>query len=191
MEAIRDLAELLLAELRTAFQVDLTLERLDRIHTEAERLLLACAAMCGNDTVQEQLPHIQLVLRWLDEITGQLQRRECGYEPGYYTFEGRGRPRVNISREMLSYFFDHGFTAPQVANLLHTSLSNVRRRMSMYGISVTAQYSTISDVELERLILSIQDHYPQCGYRMMIGHLFALRHRIQELRVRKDVTQKV
>ena len=50
---------------------------------------------------------------------------------------------------------------------------------------IGSQYSDISNEELDTLITSIQYQYPNCGYRMMVGHLCTLNHRVQQTRVRE------
>ena len=88
----------------------------------------------------------------------------------------RGRPRVVISQDMIEYFI---FNKEQ---LLQTSISTVRRRMREFGISVRSTYSVIDDTQLDILVTRLQHTYPNCGYRLMRGHLAAMGHRIQETR---------
>ena len=167
---------------------ELSLERLDYLLTGAERILHICTVLAVSDTAfEEHLPYIQELVRILTEISNQFEIREIGYHPGYYSFNGRGRPRINVTRESLEYFLNSCFSATQIASMLHISLSTIRRRMSLFGLSVSSQYSSLSDSELDRLVCTIQDQYPLCGYRMMIGHLRALGHRLQENRVRNSM----
>jgi hypothetical protein len=49
------------------------------------------------------------------------------------------------------------------------------------------RYSSITDQELDVLVTRIQHHHPRCGYRLMIGHLISLGHRVQETRVRRSM----
>ena len=111
------------------------------------------------------------------------------YDGGYYSpvqFSGeRGRPKLEITKPMLEFFFGHGFSASTTARLLHVCLRTVRRRMSEFGMLIRSQYSNISIEELDTLITSIQFQYPNCGYRMMIGHLRTFNHRVQQTRVRE------
>ena len=102
----------------------------------------------------------------------------------------RGRPRVVISQEILEYLIGNHFNVHQVAQLLQTSTSTVRRRMRKYGITVRSTYSLIDDVQLDTLVRELQNQYPNCGYRLMRGHLAAMGYRIQESRVR-DALRRV
>ena len=43
--------------------------------------------------------------------------------------------------------------------------------MREYDLSVTSLYSTISDYELDQVVIEIKNAFPNCGYRMMEGHL--------------------
>ena len=56
--------------------------------------------------------------------------------------------------------------------------------MTEYGLSVNALYSTIGDQELDYLAGQIKQDFPNCGYRMMQGHLLRQGHRIPHARIR-------
>ena len=47
-----------------------------------------------------------------------------------------------------------------------------------------ALYSIISDRELDDLAEQIKQDFPNCGYRMMQGHLLRQGHRIPHARIR-------
>ena len=103
----------------------------------------------------------------------------------------RGRTKIEITKPMLGYFFGHGhgFSATSTARLLHISLSTLCRRMAEFGMLICTQYSNISDDDLDRMIQSFQEQYPNCGYRMMQGHLKGLNHRVQQSRVREAMAR--
>ena len=61
----------------------------------------------------------------------------------------------------------------------------MRRRLSEYGISISAQYSTVSDDQLDEIVAEIQQQFPLCGNRQMLGHLLARGLRVQQIRVRE------
>ena len=65
------------------------------------------------------------------------------------------------------------FTAPQISEMLGVSLRTVCRRMSQYSLSVSASYADLTDDELDELVKAIQDQFPMCGNRQMIGHLLS------------------
>lgn len=57
----------------------------------------------------------------------------------------------------------------------------------MYGLSVRALYSTISDVEFDDLVSIIHQQHPTCGNVQMQGHLLSLGHRVQQIRIRETM----
>ena len=59
--------------------------------------------------------------------------------------------------------------------------------MVEFGITVRHTYSTISDSELDSITTDLVRRYPNCGYRLLKGHLAALGHRIQERRIRDSL----
>ena len=96
----------------------------------------------------------------------------------------RGRPRYDIPEEHLEYLLNIGFSCPGIADVLGVSLSTVRRRMTEFGLSVTALYSKITDYELDTLVREIMEEYPNCGYCLMHGHLLHRGHRVIQARIR-------
>ena len=58
--------------------------------------------------------------------------------------------------------------------------------MTEYGLSIRAQYSAMSDTELDTLVNEIQVEFPTCGNRQMQGHLISKGHHIQQYRVRES-----
>ena len=99
----------------------------------------------------------------------------------------RGRPRLDISEQQLLHLLTLKFGCPTIAVLLGVSLRTVRRRMSEYGLSVTALYSQISDADLDRAITALKVQYPNSGYRTMAGLLLQQGIRIQQVRIRESM----
>ncbi|CAB4042493.1 PREDICTED: uncharacterized protein LOC107339677 isoform X1 [Paramuricea clavata] len=71
--------------------------------------------------------------------------------------------------------------------MLDISLSTVRRRMREQGLSSTQPFASLSDEELDSIVSEIKLSHPQCGYRMMIGHLRSRGLKIQQDRVRTSL----
>lgn len=103
---------------------------------------------------------------------------------------GRGRPKLEIRRDQLEYLLNIGFSCPKIAAIIGVSLSTIRRRMTEYDLSVTGLYSTITDDELDTIVREIKLNFPNCGYRLMKGHLLQEGHRISQMRIR-DVLHRV
>lgn len=174
---------------RSGATEELTNSRLDFLQFQGERLLRVCVVLSENNHILlQQLPLIQSTVSQLSEAISQLlSQQNSGYEPGHFTFTGRGRPRINVTEEMLTFLLGYGFSATRIALMLHTSLSTIRRRMAMYGLSVRSLYSDISNVDLDALVRHVQHHHAECGYRLMMGHLRSLGYRVQENRVRSSM----
>ena len=83
-----------------------------------------------------------------------------------------GRPKFCIGLEQLSMLLEHRFSVPQIAEMLGVSISTIRRRMTEYGLSVAASYSSLSD-DLDALTKEIQQIFPISGNRQMMGQLLA------------------
>lgn len=99
--------------------------------------------------------------------------------------DGRfGRPKLDISQEQLEKLLEMQFDCPKIAKLLGVSLSTIRRRMTEYGLSVKSCYSTLSDQELDQLVLQLKYDYPSSGYRVIDGILQSQGYRIQQNRIR-------
>lgn len=97
-----------------------------------------------------------------------------------------GRPKFCIGLEQLSMLLEHRFSVPQIADMLGVSVSTIRRRMTEYGLSVAATYSTLSDDDPDTLTKEIQQIFPMCGNRQMMGQLLARGVRVQQYRVRES-----
>ena len=97
-----------------------------------------------------------------------------------------GRPRYLVPQCLLESLIESGFSVPQIADILFISVRTVRRRMSEYGLSIRATYSAITEQDLDVIINRIQQEFPLCGYRQMVGHLQAQEIRVQQSRVRES-----
>lgn len=70
--------------------------------------------------------------------------------------------------------------------MIGASIRTIRRRMTEYGLSIRSQYSTLTDSELDQLVISIQDQFPMCGNRQMYGQLLSQGHRVQQCKIRES-----
>ena len=133
----------------------------------------------------QQLEAVGVGLRLLQDAQYSIEENRVGYEPQFLVNGLRGRPRLDISNDQLQYLLELGFSCPQIANVLGVSLSTVRRRMTDYNLSVSAQYSQITDQELDAIVKDIKIAFPNCGYRLMHGHLLTRGHRITQMRIKE------
>lgn len=98
-----------------------------------------------------------------------------------------GRPSYSITREHLLFFLDHRFTIPEIAGLLGVSPSTVKRRLRLFGLSVSASYCTKTNQELDEIVSEILTDFPNCGYKRMTGFLLSRGLRIQQTRIRESM----
>jgi hypothetical protein len=103
------------------------------------------------------------------------------------TKSSKGRPKLLITKDQLEHLLQLNFSCPKIASLIGVSLRTVRRRMTDFELSVQGLYSDISDRELQRLISDINIAFPNCGYRMMDGHLRQRGVRITQARIRQSM----
>ena len=189
MEVLIRLASTLVRDIDGCVQNGLTTNALDAISTQADHLLRGLAALSMiNPAIHPQVTAMQGVVTSLNNVLLSLAGTEGAnsiLEPRISFESTRGRPRVVITKEMLEYFMERGFTATQIAALLQVSLSTVRRRMSEYGLYIRNQYSRITDAELDRFVTLVIHEHPHWGYRMVQGHLLSIGHRIQQSRARE------
>ena len=196
MDTVLSLLRLLESDIRrTIDDGAVTLAAIDSHIAVTERLLRGITLTLASDSVspgfmETALRSTQQVMNTLISVEAHLtdDTRVGDNRVGLFATVrfggGRGRPRLDITEDILTYFLDHGFSAVSTAMLLQVSLSTLRRRMSEFGLSVRSNYSSIPDNELDRLITTIQYQHPHCGYRLMRGHLTMLGHRVQQERIR-------
>lgn len=98
-----------------------------------------------------------------------------------------GRPRVIIDEEYTSQVLGMGLSVTAIAKMFGVCTKTLQRRMSEWGLSARAQYSTLNDEELDSLVSEIHATNPNAGYRMMLGLLRAQGHRVQWSRVRSSM----
>jgi hypothetical protein len=73
---------------------------------------------------------------------------------------------------------------PKIAEILGIILSTIQQRMSEYGFSVTALYSSITDHELDAILSQIKHEFPNSGCWLMHGHLLCCGLCVHQSRIR-------
>lgn len=99
----------------------------------------------------------------------------------------RGRPAYHIDKEHLCWFIEKGFTVKSVANILGVSESTVWRRLKEYNLTLGQKYSTLSDEELDIIVLEKIHNNPNSGFRMIQGMLLTEGYCIQQHRVLESI----
>src|ERR1043165_1610472 len=99
-----------------------------------------------------------------------------------------GRPRYEISKDLIILLIEHHFTWVQITNLLEISISTLNRRRKELNISSEiTNYSTISDNELDILIRRIKHEQPYSGESIISGLLISMGYKIQRQRIRESI----
>ena len=135
----------------------------------------------------EILEAIGISLTLLQNAQNSSQESSNEYRPGLLPVHSKGRPRLDVSSTQLEYLLRLGFCCPQIASILGVSLSTIRRRMTDFNLSVSSAYSQINDHELDVLVADIKHTFPNCGYRLMHGHLLNQGHRVTQMRIRDSL----
>ena len=151
-------------------QVEILIQILERLNMPEMRLtLFRCALSLLQDMCEKE-----------NQQVGTNTVALCQQVRGGFA----GRPKIVVPEELLEQLLDMHFNCNIIAKLLGVSLRTVRRRMEEYGLSVQSRYSTISDENLDQLVMHLKHYYPSSGYRVIHGILKSQGYRIQQQRVR-------
>ncbi|RMX54520.1 hypothetical protein pdam_00004572, partial [Pocillopora damicornis] len=94
-----------------------------------------------------------------------------------------GRPRFEISEDVLLELRSYGFTWKQVADMLLVSRWSIRRRVVEYGLQETTRFSALSDEQI--YIKQVTEaHGNIVGCSIVQGFLKSLAFRLQRCRIR-------
>ena len=180
---LSDTSELLGAETVSLEALEVLENQLELVYRE-----LACLEVLGRLN-GEQLASLSCTGTAIDEIRNIISDTNQPVLSAYASaieYRGSvGRPGYDIPQDQLEYLLHSKFTVPQIAVLLNVSVRTVRRRMEAYNLSVRSLYTTISDLDLDAVVRTIQEQFGLCGNRQMQGHLLAQGIRVQQLRVRE------
>ena len=96
------------------------------------------------------------------------------------------RPSYDINEDQLRSLIDLRFTVPQISELLHVSTRTIERRLAEYGISVRS-FSTITDEELDSVVMDIKTFHPNCGSKTLAGYLASRNVKVPRERLRQSL----
>lgn len=169
---------------------DLTLDAAESYKVRIELLyreLLALEVECGPLGVTEldALMNLSQAYDHMSHIVDRIATvSESAFSSPPVVVSGRrGRPSFQIPVEQLECLIEFRFSVPQIAQLLGISVGTVRRRMSDARLSIRAAYSQLNGSQLNEVVLSIQQQFPNCGNRQMYGPLLSQGIRVQYRRV--------
>ena len=81
-----------------------------------------------------------------------------------------GRPSYDTNEDQLRSLIDLRFTVSQISELLHVSTRTIEQRLAEYGISARS-FSTITDEELDSVVMESRTFHPSCGSKSLAGYL--------------------
>ena len=84
-----------------------------------------------------------------------MNSRDGTQELSLYNTPTIGRSRYDIRREQLEFLLSKKFPMTAVAAFLNVSVRTVRRRMKDNGLYVCSLFSTLSNDELDSIVISI------------------------------------
>jgi len=96
-----------------------------------------------------------------------------------------GRPAFDIPEDSLEYYVQCNFKTKQIAEIFNVSTRTIERRLQEYNLQIRSTYSSISDDELEKKILTVVSSFPMVGYRTIQGILKGEGIRVQEKRIQQ------
>jgi hypothetical protein len=102
--------------------------------------------------------------------------------------EGPGRPKYDISEEVLLNLRALGYSWKEISSLLLVSRTTLWRRVAELGIREETGFSNISDEQLDQFVKAFIDtHGFHVGFSMVYGHLRSTRLKVQRDRVRASL----
>ncbi len=100
-----------------------------------------------------------------------------------------GRPKLDISRDILEFLRDMRFSWVQVSNMFGVSRSTIIRRVRQFGVQQSTQQNNISDADLRTQVQEIHASYAHAGCRMVRGILVSRGFRVSVNRVHETLTE--
>jgi len=101
-----------------------------------------------------------------------------------------GRPKFEISEDVLLELRSYGFTWTQIADMLLVSRWTIRRRVVEYGLQETTGFSALSDEQIDSYVKQfIEEHGNLVRCSIVQGFLKSLGFRLQRRRVRASISR--
>lgn len=129
VSAIREVADGI-DRFRNPRDVDLLRLRLDYIN----RMLVTL------DIPDELVNTMSSVDQQLENIIDNNYGTDAHYQAPSSQATGRGRPKIDISREQLAFLVDQGFTVGEMSGVLGIGKRTVERRLATFGLSITGKW---------------------------------------------------
>ena len=159
-----------------------------RLSLRSRAEILFCQLSRSDAVDDEVLDLLVPVIASLRGCVEVLTDNSCRYQAPL-SRGGRGRPRYEIGRDQLQYLLDVGFRVPDISRVLGISQRTVWRRIQEHSIDVNVLYADICDEDLDAVVSDVQSSFPNCGQRMLNGHLRSRGIVVQRQRLRELILQ--
>lgn len=83
--------------------------------------------------------------------------------------QGKGRPKLTVSRKQLRFLLDANFRQNDIASLLRCSTKTISRRMKEFDL--TMQGTQITDNDLDDITVEYVKRFPNAGQKSYIAFL--------------------
>ena len=131
----------------------------------------------GGSDFGDVISELSDLLSALQEIKGRWEDIESGtaktatLQPYIIKGQGRGRPKLFISKEQITFLRDLRFSWTQIASLFGVSRRTLFNMRSEYGLPADHDFSDISNMELRSYVEHIKRSMPDAGQNMIKGIL--------------------
>ncbi|XP_057330115.1 uncharacterized protein LOC130670701 [Microplitis mediator] len=150
----------------------------------AKRNLLRISSKISITTYNQLFEGIEALL-----LINNNEQQATSYVAPRINSEGKGRPRVQVSKSQLLLLYNEGFTAINMAKCLGCSMQTVYKKLYELNLPIRARYNQISDDELKAKINQIHQEHPNAGQTMMQAYLEARNINVQRNRVRQILNE--
>ena len=124
-----------------------------------------------NDNIAETVAHVTVEIRTIKSLLP-------------------GRPKYNISEDILIRFRELGYSWKEIAEIMLVSRWTIYRRVREFGLETITGCNNISNEELDTIIRYFKhSHDITVGRSLILGHLKSLGLRIQHHRVTKSLVR--
>ncbi|XP_026111037.1 uncharacterized protein LOC113085763 [Carassius auratus] len=160
---------------------------LNRLQTMLRSLEWAKGTLLHTQAADEIIHEVSDFIQEIQTSEPRAQDDNTVYRPPLIRSGSRGAPSYVITQDQLSFLLSCGFTVKQIAQILHTSISTVKRRLRCFNLLQSSSYSDISDADLDEKIRDIVAGNDQLGPEAVRAQLRTEGIRVQRCRVRSSM----
>ena len=168
-------------------EVEEAIREIEILSEDMEGTLLLQAELILRDIVTVeglmQLPGGEVIVQAIFDMVKAIRN----HMDESYRQHIKGRPQIPISEEQLVTLLELHFSNVEIAKMLQVSPRTIRRRILQYGLQEDAEFSMLSDTDLDTITRRYVDTRPNSGERSLDGYLRGLGLKIQRSRVRDSL----